>query len=29
VVTESAEKVIKTLCERAAKIWKIEPDALS
>jgi CO/xanthine dehydrogenase Mo-binding subunit len=29
VVTQSAEKVIKTLCERAAKIWKIEPDAVS
>src|SRR5829696_1719179 len=29
VVTQSAEKVIKTLCERAAKIWKIEPEAVS
>ena len=29
VVTQSAEKVIKTLCERAAKIWKIEPDAVT
>src|SRR6185295_2033057 len=29
VVTQSAEKVIKILCERAAKIWKIEPDAVS
>jgi CO/xanthine dehydrogenase Mo-binding subunit len=29
VVTQSAEKVIKILCERAAKIWKIEPEAVS
>jgi CO/xanthine dehydrogenase Mo-binding subunit len=29
VVTQSAEKVIKTLCERAAKIWKIEPEAVT
>ncbi len=29
VVTQAAEKVIKTLCERAAKIWKIEPDAVT
>ena len=29
VVTESAGKVIKTLCERAAKLWKIEPDAVT
>src|SRR5207302_6634971 len=29
VVTQSAEKVIKTLCERAAKIWKIEADAVT
>jgi CO/xanthine dehydrogenase Mo-binding subunit len=28
VVTQSTEKVIKTLCERAAKIWKIDPDAV-
>jgi CO/xanthine dehydrogenase Mo-binding subunit len=28
VVTQSAEKVIKTLCERAAKIWKIDPEAV-
>src|ERR1700730_4120067 len=29
VVTQSAEKVIKTLCERAAKIWKIDAEAVS
>jgi CO/xanthine dehydrogenase Mo-binding subunit len=29
VVTQSAEKVIRTLCERAAKIWKIEPEAVT
>ena len=29
VVTQSAEKVIKTLRERAAKIWKIEPEAVT
>src|SRR5262245_28915278 len=29
VVTQSAEKVIKTLCERAAKIWKIDPEAVT
>jgi CO/xanthine dehydrogenase Mo-binding subunit len=28
VVTQSTEKVISTLCERAAKIWKIDPDAV-
>ncbi|WP_424813242.1 xanthine dehydrogenase family protein molybdopterin-binding subunit [Roseococcus sp. YIM B11640] len=28
VVTQSTEKVVKTLCERAAKIWKIDPDAV-
>ncbi len=28
VVTESTEEVIETLCERAAKIWKIDPDAV-
>jgi CO/xanthine dehydrogenase Mo-binding subunit len=28
VVTESTETVIKTLCQRAAKIWEIEPDAV-
>jgi CO/xanthine dehydrogenase Mo-binding subunit len=28
VVTESTETVIKTLCSRAAKIWKIDPDAV-
>jgi CO/xanthine dehydrogenase Mo-binding subunit len=28
VVTQATEKVIKTLCERAAKIWKIDPDAV-
>ncbi len=28
VVTQSAQQVIKTLRERAAKIWKIEPDAV-
>jgi CO/xanthine dehydrogenase Mo-binding subunit len=28
VVTQSTEKVIRTLCERAAKIWKIDPDAV-
>jgi len=29
VVTQSAEKVIMQLRERAAKIWKIDPDAVS
>ncbi|MBX3501706.1 MAG: xanthine dehydrogenase family protein molybdopterin-binding subunit [Alphaproteobacteria bacterium] len=28
VVTQSTEKVITTLKERAAKIWKIDPDAV-
>jgi CO/xanthine dehydrogenase Mo-binding subunit len=28
VVTQSAEKVIQTLRERAAKIWNIDPDAV-
>lgn len=28
VVTQSTEKVIRQLCERAAKIWKIDPDAV-
>ncbi|MGH8431961.1 MAG: xanthine dehydrogenase family protein molybdopterin-binding subunit, partial [Solimonas sp.] len=28
VVTQSIEKVVKTLCERAAKIWNIDPDAV-
>jgi len=28
VVTEATHKVIGTLCERAAKIWKIDPDAV-
>ena len=28
VVTDSTETVIKTLCSRAAKIWKIDPDAV-
>ena len=28
VVTQSTEKVITTLRERAAKIWKIDPDAV-
>ncbi len=28
VVTQSTEKVIKQLCERAAKIWNIDPDAV-
>ena len=28
VVTQSAEKVITTLRERAAKIWKIDPEAV-
>lgn len=28
VVTQSTEKVIKTLCERAAKLWKIDPEAV-
>ena len=28
VVTQSAEKVIQTLRERAAKIWKIDPEAV-
>jgi CO/xanthine dehydrogenase Mo-binding subunit len=29
VVTQSSEKVIKQLCSRAAKIWKIEEDAVT
>jgi CO/xanthine dehydrogenase Mo-binding subunit len=29
VVTQSAEKVIVTLRERAAKIWKIDPEAVT
>src|SRR4029079_8630723 len=29
VVTQSAETVIKQLCSRAAKIWKIEDDAVT
>jgi CO/xanthine dehydrogenase Mo-binding subunit len=29
VVTKSTEKVITTLRERAAKIWKIDPDAVT
>ncbi|RYJ03889.1 MAG: xanthine dehydrogenase family protein molybdopterin-binding subunit [Acetobacteraceae bacterium] len=29
VVTQSAEKVITTLKERAAKIWKIDPEAVT
>ena len=29
VVTQSAEKVITTLRERAAKIWKIDPEAVN
>ncbi len=29
VVTQSTEKVITTLRERAAKIWKIDPDAVT
>ncbi len=28
VVTQSTEKVIRQLCERAAKIWKIDPEAV-
>lgn len=28
VVTESTEKVIKTMCQRAAKIWEIDPEAV-
>jgi CO/xanthine dehydrogenase Mo-binding subunit len=28
VVTESAQIVIKTLCNRAAKIWEIDPEAV-
>ncbi len=28
VVTQSTEQVIETLCERAAKIWEIDPDAV-
>ncbi|WP_163614842.1 molybdopterin-dependent oxidoreductase, partial [Klebsiella pneumoniae] len=28
VVTESTERVIKTLCQRAAKIWEIDPEAV-
>jgi CO/xanthine dehydrogenase Mo-binding subunit len=28
VVTQSTEKVIRTLCDRAAKIWKIDPEAV-
>jgi CO/xanthine dehydrogenase Mo-binding subunit len=29
VVTQSTERVIRTLCERAAKIWKIDPEAVT
>ena len=29
VVTQSAETVIKQLCSRAAKIWKIDDDAVT
>ncbi|HTB36693.1 MAG TPA: hypothetical protein VK777_06405 [Reyranella sp.] len=29
VVTQAAEKVITQLRERAAKIWKIDPDAIT
>ena len=29
VVTQSAEKVIKQLCQRAAKIWKIDEEAVT
>ncbi len=29
VVTQSTEKVIATLCERAAKIWEIDPEAVT
>ena len=29
VVTQAADKVIKTLRERAAKIWKIDPEAVA
>src|SRR5206468_2055335 len=29
VVTQSAEKVIKQLCSRAAKIWKIDEEAVT
>ena len=29
VVTQSTERVIRILCERAAKIWKIDPDAVA
>jgi CO/xanthine dehydrogenase Mo-binding subunit len=29
VVTQSAEIVIKQLCARAAKLWKIDPDAVT
>src|SRR5436189_1697046 len=28
VVTQSTDTVIKTLCQRAAKIWEIDPDAV-
>ncbi len=28
VVTQSTEQVIETLCERAAKIWEIDPEAV-
>src|SRR5262249_15625083 len=28
VVTQSTETVIKTLCQRAAKIWEIDPEAV-
>ena len=28
VVTQSAEKIIQTLRERAAKIWEIDPEAV-
>ena len=29
VVTQSTENVIKQLCSRAAKIWKIDPEAVT
>ncbi|MDE0781297.1 MAG: xanthine dehydrogenase family protein molybdopterin-binding subunit, partial [Alphaproteobacteria bacterium] len=29
VVTESTNKIIRTLCELAAKIWDIDPDAVN
>ena len=28
VVTQSADKIINTLRERAAKIWEIDPEAV-